>query len=180
MLNNLDMQPNNAMNRWIAGILLFNFELVHVPGKDHVGPDGLSRRRSTPEDEEELQDEWVDEVLKLGVWVNTWVMGQALEKARSTLPHFQQSVGYLTRGQALTPPVAISKEVADEQVPLLLPLAFTMHSLPAQDTDIVIPQSDCDICADQEPPSIKDFLITAQKPTNIDDTIFRKFIKRVS
>ena len=89
-------------------------------------------------------------------------------------------VGYPTRGQALTLPVAISKEVADEQVRLLLPLAFTMHSLPAQDTDIVIPQSDSDICADWELPSIKDFLITAQKPTNIDDTIFRKFIKRVS
>ena len=44
MLNNPDIQPNNAMNRWIAGIFLFDFELVHVPGRQHAGPDGLSRR----------------------------------------------------------------------------------------------------------------------------------------
>jgi RNase H-like domain found in reverse transcriptase len=55
MLNNPDIQSNNTMNRWIAGILLFNFDLVHVPGKDHAGPDGLSRRRPAPEDEEEPQ-----------------------------------------------------------------------------------------------------------------------------
>ena len=89
MLNNPDIQPNNAINHWIAGILLFNFELVHVPGRDHVGPDGLSWQRPTVEDEEEPQDNWVDEVLDLGVWVNSWVEAQKLEEARSMLPCFQ-------------------------------------------------------------------------------------------
>ena len=96
MLNNPDIQPNNAINCWIAGILLFNFELIHVPGKLHDGPNGLSRRRATPEDDEEPQDSWVDDVLGLGVWINSWV--EAQEKAGSTLPHFQRSVGYPTRG----------------------------------------------------------------------------------
>jgi hypothetical protein len=32
MLNHLDIQPNVAINRWIASILLFDFDLVHVPG----------------------------------------------------------------------------------------------------------------------------------------------------
>jgi hypothetical protein len=32
MLNNPDIQPNTAMNRWIARILLFDFTLKHVPG----------------------------------------------------------------------------------------------------------------------------------------------------
>ena len=41
MLNNPDIQPNATINRWIAGILLFDFKLVHVPGATH-GPDGLS------------------------------------------------------------------------------------------------------------------------------------------
>ena len=89
MLNNPDIQPNTAINRWIAGILLFNFELIHIPGKLHGGPDGLSRQRSTLEDEEEPQDDWVDEVLGLGVWVNSWVEAQAVEKAGSMLLHFQ-------------------------------------------------------------------------------------------
>jgi hypothetical protein len=43
MLNNPDIQPNAAVNRWIAGILLFDFRLRHVPGTKHIGPDGLSR-----------------------------------------------------------------------------------------------------------------------------------------
>jgi len=45
MLNKPDLHPNAAMNRWIAAILIFDFELVHVPGTKHKGPDGLSRRR---------------------------------------------------------------------------------------------------------------------------------------
>ena len=31
MLNNPNIQPNAVINRWIAGILLFDFDLVHVP-----------------------------------------------------------------------------------------------------------------------------------------------------
>lgn len=65
MLNKPDIHPNAAMNRWISAILLFDFELVHVPGNKHKGPDGLSRRR--------VAEEWVDEVLGCGVWVaGTW------------------------------------------------------------------------------------------------------------
>ena len=43
-----------AINCWIQGILLFDFELVHVAGIEHVGPDALSRR---PMAEEETLDE---------------------------------------------------------------------------------------------------------------------------
>ena len=74
MLNNPDIQPNAAINRWIAGILLFTFTLQHVPGSKHIGPDGLSRRRLAPEDEnmdeEDSADveEWIDETLGCGIW----------------------------------------------------------------------------------------------------------------
>ena len=44
MINNPDLQPNATINRWIAGILLFSFTLIHVPARHHSGPDGLSRR----------------------------------------------------------------------------------------------------------------------------------------
>ncbi len=44
MLSNPNIQPNAAINRWIAAILLFDFKLVHVPTDKHKGPDGLSRR----------------------------------------------------------------------------------------------------------------------------------------
>lgn len=44
MLNNPDVQPNATMNRWITGILTFDFFLKHVSAVHHQGPDGLSRR----------------------------------------------------------------------------------------------------------------------------------------
>ena len=77
MLNHPDIQPSAAVNRWIAAIQMFDFDLKHVPGKDFKGPDGLSRRRKSEEDLEdgEEAEEWVDEVLALGVWVDTWELG---------------------------------------------------------------------------------------------------------
>ncbi|KAJ3565119.1 hypothetical protein NP233_g7843 [Leucocoprinus birnbaumii] len=61
MINNPDIQPSAAINRWISAILLFHFCLRHVPGKTH-GPDGLSRRPRAPEDPEIEDDyeEWID------------------------------------------------------------------------------------------------------------------------
>jgi RNase H-like domain found in reverse transcriptase len=43
MLNNPDIQPNATINRWIAGILLFNFKLIHVPADAHSAADRFSR-----------------------------------------------------------------------------------------------------------------------------------------
>lgn len=73
MLNNPDVQPNTAMNRWIAAIKLFDFKLVHVPAEKHLGPDGLSRHEPIPgeDDEDDDPEDWVDEVLALGIWANT-------------------------------------------------------------------------------------------------------------
>lgn len=63
MLNEPDLQPNAAINRWIQGILTFDFTLVHVPGIKFVGPDALSRRE--PADDEEIiedDDSWLDDI----------------------------------------------------------------------------------------------------------------------
>ena len=64
MLKNPDSNPDAVLNRWIQGVLLFNFELVHVPASRHQGPDALSRRRYTeadniPEDQSE-DDGWME------------------------------------------------------------------------------------------------------------------------
>ena len=64
MINNPTLHPNDAINRWIAAILLFDFELVHVPADKHTGADGLSRRPRAPEDPP-LEasgdlDDWID------------------------------------------------------------------------------------------------------------------------
>jgi len=66
MLNEPDLQPNNAMNRWIQGILMFDFTLVHVPAVQFRGPDALSRRQPA-EDEQVIPDDptWLDNIALL-------------------------------------------------------------------------------------------------------------------
>lgn len=63
MINSPDLQPNAAMNRWVQGIMLFDFTLKHVPGKTHLAADALSRR-SLGEGEavEEVDEEWLDNI----------------------------------------------------------------------------------------------------------------------
>ena len=64
MLKNPNIAPSASINQWILSILMFHFELVHVPGSHH-GPDGLSRRRPQPGDKEEPDDDfedWIDDV----------------------------------------------------------------------------------------------------------------------
>src|SRR6201747_2368209 len=62
MINNPDLQPNATINRWIAGILLFQFKLVHVPADKHTGADGLSRRPPSSLDppEADNHEDWLD------------------------------------------------------------------------------------------------------------------------
>ena len=72
MLANANLEPSASINRWILAILTFHFMLVHIPGTFH-GPDGLSRRRPQPGDQEELDDnfdDWVDRVHGLMHMIN--------------------------------------------------------------------------------------------------------------
>jgi hypothetical protein len=152
MLNNPDIQPNNAMNRWIAAILLFTFELVHVPGKDHAGPDGLSRRRHAEGDVEEKDDEWVDDVLGLGIWVSTW--------------YGQQDT---SRGNTSNGATTLSK-------PSFLAFSLNNTTIP----QVEIPRTKDDIKMDEQLPLIFEFLSTLKKPSGLDETESRRFIKQAS
>jgi transposase InsO family protein len=63
LLNNPDLQPDAAVNRWIQGILLFHFALIHVPATRFQGPDALSRRGKAEHEEAESDDDsWLDDV----------------------------------------------------------------------------------------------------------------------
>ena len=64
MLNNPDFDPGATLNRWIQGIMMTPFKLVHVPGHKHKAPDALSRRRFLKEENQpEINpDGWVDDI----------------------------------------------------------------------------------------------------------------------
>jgi hypothetical protein len=74
MLNNADIQPNAMINGWIAGILLFNFKLVHVPTIHHTATDGLSCQLPAPEDPPETNDfeEWIDDSYRFFMELANW------------------------------------------------------------------------------------------------------------
>ena len=63
MLNEPDYSPNATINRWIQGINLFTFELVHIPAEKHRGPDALSRRPLAEGEPIEVEDDsWLDNI----------------------------------------------------------------------------------------------------------------------
>ena len=69
MINNLDQQPNVTINRWIAGILLFQFKLIHVAAEKHKGLDGLSHRLPSelnPPEPEDNED-WLDKAYRFSI-----------------------------------------------------------------------------------------------------------------
>ena len=68
MLDNPDLQPSAIVNRWISNIKGYDFELRHVPAQKHQGPDALSRRRFTSDDEtscEDSEDEPEDDLVPI-------------------------------------------------------------------------------------------------------------------
>ena len=64
MLENPDIQASGTFNRWVQGIKQFEFTLAHVPAHKHKGPDALSRRPPTDNDDsgESDPDGWVDDI----------------------------------------------------------------------------------------------------------------------
>ena len=85
MINNPDIQPNNTINQWIAGILLFDFKLRHVPARKHGPTDTLSRRRTSAADESDDPDddpnEWIDWANAFCIEATNWTFHPKLAAA---------------------------------------------------------------------------------------------------
>jgi hypothetical protein len=127
MLSNPDIQPNAAINRWIAAIQLFDFRLVHIPAEKHTGPDGLSRREPVPgeDDSEGDPEEWVDDILSLGLWLDTWNERRA--RSAGTTKVFQTTESVSTPRDALTfPPPTDKGRALDDELPSIL--EFLSHN----------------------------------------------------
>jgi transposase InsO family protein len=66
ILINPDIHPSNTINRWIQGVLLYDFEFKHVPATKFLAPDALSRRRLGENETIESEDDlWLDDVALL-------------------------------------------------------------------------------------------------------------------
>jgi hypothetical protein len=157
MLNNPNVVPNAAINRWIAGILLFDFDLVHVPAEKHVAPDGLSRRRPAPEDEGEEDDfeDWVDRAYGFAIEVINW--DRPWRRVRITVSG---------RCSCFAPKKKITN-----------PTHLVLSVPEAQTT---IPRSDKAQSMDRALVDIEEFLRDPKRPQGMLEKDFRKLVRKAS
>jgi hypothetical protein len=161
MLNNPTLHPNDAVNRWIAAILLFDFELIHVPAEKHTGADGLSRRPSDPKDEEpddseELED-WIDS--NAGFFIET----------TSPSSSYDPSPPYS---------LCLNESLASENSANVSPLASSSSLV--SDDEPVIPRTSKAYLRDQKLSIIRQFLETMERPPQFDDEQYRNFLRTAS
>lgn len=155
MINNPTLHPNDAINRWIAAILLFDFDLVHVPADKHTGADGLSRRPRAPEDPpledpEELND-WID--TNAGFFLEATSPQSPYDPAPSWSLAFESLSVFHTE-----------VDLAPES------------STP----DPTLPRTDKALRRESKIASIKEFLSTLKRPDDLSDDEYRQFIRQAS
>lgn len=159
MLANPDIAPSASINRWILGILMFHFTLVHVPGTHH-GPDGLSRRRSQPEDEEEPEDDfedWIDQV-------NGFI-------------HFINPLPTHIRSISATPPIScyITDDTQDEPQEQDDALKVPPKDPPTPYS--IVPRSETAKATDLKLVKVQHWLETLERPTALTDSEFKSFMR---
>jgi Integrase zinc binding domain/RNase H-like domain found in reverse transcriptase len=159
MINNPDLQPNATINRWIAGILLFSFNLVHVPASKHAGVDGLSRRPPAEEDPSEHDDheDWLDRSYSFSMEILNSRCCR-IASADQTFAH-QPHIAPVPRTHIRLPPL----------------LAF-LDTAVSQSKDPPIPRSDDAKAMDKKMIDIRRFLETKERCTELTDEQHVAFI----
>ena len=151
MLNNPTLHPNDAVNRWIAAILLFDFELVHVPAEKHTRADGLSRRPSAdddnPADDSDELEGWIDS--NAGFFIE-----------------------FHNPPQSCDPAPCLLMSLSRDDVPTT--------SSPDRDDQVVIPRSSKALARDEKLEVIQRFLTTLQRPEDLDDAQYQQFLRQAS
>jgi hypothetical protein len=158
MLKNPDVAPSASINRWILSILMFHFTLVHVPGTHH-GPDGLSRRRPQPGDEEEPYDDfedWIDKVNGFTHMIN-----------------FPARLPSQISDKFSTPPIScyITDSTSDDYIPP----EENEEEAPAPYEDV--PRSDKSVNADLKLRHVRNWLRTLERPVNFTDSEYKSFMR---
>ena len=159
MLANPDIAPSASINRWILGILMFHFTLVHVPGTHH-GPDGLSRRRTQPGDQDEPEDDfedWIDQVNGFIHFINP-------------LPTHFHSI-------SASPPIS-QYILGDTSEELIEQDNEPQPQAPDPPTPYsVVPRSDSAKAADIKLEKVQHWLETLERPPSLSDPEFKSFMR---
>jgi len=166
MLRNPDIAPSASINRWIVSILMFQFDLVHVPGTHH-GPDGLSRRRPQPGDKEEPEDDfedWIDNVNGFIHIINP------LPRNFSTITNAPPVTCFITEEDRQESPTPET----DEHNTNITENTEETDNSPSYN---IVPRSEAAIKADDRLLKIKPWLETLERPDNFTDTEYKTFMR---
>jgi Integrase zinc binding domain/RNase H-like domain found in reverse transcriptase len=161
MLQNPDISPSASMNRWILAILMFHFTLIHVPGTHHT-PDGLSRRKPQPGDEEEPEDDFED-------WIDN-ING---------FLHFLNPHPSTYHSITSSPPIALYL-TDDLTNPDDIPLATITPTTPEDNSPISysdIPRTDSAIDMDRRLEKVQTWLETLERPPDLTDSEYKTFMR---
>ena len=156
MLQNPDIVPSASINCWIVSILMFHITLVHVLGTHH-GPDGLSRWRPQPGDEEELQDDFKD-------WIDI-VNGFM----HFLYPH-PTSLEYFTVTPLVAAYITDVPQHKTERAPSEVPEDFTTT------LDSIVPWSEAAVSANHCFEKVQNWLKTLQRPESMANTEYKTFM----
>jgi len=163
MINNPDLQPNATINRWIAGILLFSFKLVHVSALKHKGVDGLSRCPPVEEDPTEDGDyeDWIDRAYSFSIAL--------LNDHTYHIYDGCVDIHYDVHNTCFT-----SQTVC---VPIL---RMYFDATRAEDPKPEIPRSEQACAQDALLTSFERFLVTRKRPLDLTDEEFETFIRQAA
>jgi hypothetical protein len=159
MLANPDVAPSASINRWIVSILMFHFTLVHVPGIRH-GPDGLSRRRPQPGDEEEPEDDFED-------WIDN------VNGFLHILNPLPTDINTITA----SPPIAAFISDANEEEPSDEELIEQETDKEASITYNNVPRSAAAAKADETLTKVQPWLETLERPADFTDNAYKTFMR---
>lgn len=159
MLANPDLAPSATINRWILGILMFHFTLVHVPGTHH-GPDGLSRRRPQPGDEEEDEDDFEDWIDQVNGFLHLLNPLPFQIDSISTAPPITTYITDEARADSVEPEDSSQRTDTDIQTPYS-----------------VVPRSDTAKATDEKLIKVRTWLETLERPLGMTDSEYKTFMR---
>lgn len=159
MLANPDIAPSASINRWILGILMFHFTLVHVPGTHH-GPDGLSRRRPQPGDEEEPDDDFDDWIDQVNGFLHFVLPPPSHINSISTSPPISSYITDTDRDDS-PEPEELAQQLKDDP-----PTPYS-----------IVPRSDAVKATDEKLILVKKWLETIERPPDMKDSEYRTFMR---
>ncbi|KIK32848.1 hypothetical protein CY34DRAFT_100657 [Suillus luteus UH-Slu-Lm8-n1] len=145
------------INGWIAGILLFSFELVHVPASKHTGADSLSRRPAASEDPPDDNDHecWLDHSYSFGIAI--------LNDRTCVVPN---------SNTCILPHTSLAN--CPKHPSCLLTYLGAIGTTAEEGT---IPRSEAAKAKDQKLKLIQQFLTNRQRPSTVTEEDYEQFIQ---